>query len=98
MRLPRSILPKYPYPGLRPFEKKEWPIFRGRDSMTEEIIGRLGAHHLVAVHGASGCGKSSLIRAGVISTLERKHAPWGFLGRAPQCDRARGRCGRWPKP
>ncbi len=72
--------PKYPYPGLRPFEKDEWPIFFGRERMTDEVMERLAAHHLVFIHGASGSGKSSLVRAGVLPKLARQHlrasAPW----------------------
>jgi len=72
--------PKYPYPGLRPFQIDEWPIFFGRERMVDEVIERLAAHHLVLIHGASGCGKSSLVRAGVLPTLAGQHlrvgAPW----------------------
>jgi hypothetical protein len=34
-------LPPEPYPGLRPFEKHEWPIFFGRELITGEVIDRL---------------------------------------------------------
>jgi len=66
-------LPKYPYPGLRPFQAEEWPIFFGREAMIDEVIDRLAAHRLVLIHGASGAGKSSLVRAGVLPKLERQH-------------------------
>ena len=33
-----SILPKRPYPGLRPFEADEWPIFFGRESMIDDVL------------------------------------------------------------
>jgi formylglycine-generating enzyme required for sulfatase activity len=65
--------PKYPYPGLRPFEAEEWSIFFGRERMIDEVIERLAAHRLVMVHGSSGSGKSSLIRAGVLPKLARQH-------------------------
>jgi formylglycine-generating enzyme required for sulfatase activity/energy-coupling factor transporter ATP-binding protein EcfA2 len=72
--------PKYPYPGLRPFEAEEWSIFFGRERMIDDVIGRLAANRLVMVHGSSGSGKSSLIRAGVLPKLARQHlragAPW----------------------
>nr|WP_295832732.1 hypothetical protein [uncultured Azospirillum sp.] len=67
-------LPSEPYPGLRPFEQDEWAIFFGREVMTDDVIDRLSKHHLIAVHGASGCGKSSLIRAGVFPSLSIEHA------------------------
>jgi formylglycine-generating enzyme required for sulfatase activity len=72
--------PKSPYPGLRPFEVDEWSIFFGRERMIDEVIDRLAAHHLVMIHGSSGSGKSSLVRAGVLPKLARQHlragAPW----------------------
>ena len=52
-------LPRTPYPGLRPFNTEEWPVFFGREQMTDEVIGRVIRQHLVVVHGDSGCGKSS---------------------------------------
>jgi formylglycine-generating enzyme required for sulfatase activity len=65
--------PKFPYPGLRPFEGDEWSIFFGRERMVDDVIDRLAAHRLVLIHGASGSGKSSLVRAGVLPKLARQH-------------------------
>ena len=70
-------LPPAPYPGLRPFEAKEWPIFFGREELTDEVIRRVVRQHLVVVHGDSGCGKSSLVRAGVLAQLEQERARSG---------------------
>jgi hypothetical protein len=48
--------------------------------MIDDVIERLAAHHLVLIHGSSGSGKSSLVRAGVLPKLARQHlragAPW----------------------
>ena len=74
-------LPPAPYPGLRPFEKHEWPIFFGREAMADEVIHRLIHQHLIVVHGDLGCGKSSLIRAGVLAQLEQEHASSGVIWR-----------------
>jgi hypothetical protein len=72
--------PERPYPGLRPFEKEEWAIFFGRERMIDEVIARLAESRLVLIHGISGSGKSSLVRAGVLPKLAlqyRRHdAPW----------------------
>jgi WD40 repeat protein/signal transduction histidine kinase len=72
--------PEQPYPGLRPFEKDEWAIFFGRERMIDEVIARLAGSRLVLIHGISGSGKSSLVRAGVLPKLAlqyRRHdAPW----------------------
>ena len=73
-------LPERPYPGLRPFETDEWVIFFGRERMIDEVIGRLAESRLVLIHGVSGSGKSSLVRAGVLPKLalqySRHDAPW----------------------
>ena len=71
------VLPPQPYPGLRPFAKEEWPIFFGRERMLDEVIDRLIGQCLFVVHGDSGCGKSSLIRAGVLPRLEQQFARGG---------------------
>jgi hypothetical protein len=75
-----SARPRRPYPGLRPFEAEEWSIFFGREQMIDEVIERLSANRLVLLHGSSGTGKSSLVRAGILPKLARLHlrygAPW----------------------
>jgi hypothetical protein len=75
-----TTLPERPYPGLRPFDKNEWAIFFGRERMIDEIIGRLANSRLVLIHGVSGSGKPSLVRAGVLPKLalqySRRAAPW----------------------
>jgi len=58
-----------PFPGLRPFEEQDADLFFGRETQIEELEQKLGEHHFVAVIGASGCGKSSLIRAGLLPRL-----------------------------
>ena len=58
-----------PFVGLRPFESDESLLFFGMQDLTLELLQRLHKHHFVAVVGGSGCGKSSLIRAGLIPSL-----------------------------
>ena len=62
--------PRNPFVGLRPFESHESILFFGRDEQTMELLQRLHQYHFVAVTGSSGCGKSSLIRAGLIPRLK----------------------------
>ena len=45
--------------------------------MIQDVVSRLVAKQLVAVHGNSGCGKSSLIAAGVMPFLEHDQARAG---------------------
>lgn len=77
----RLTKPRHPYPGLRPFEPDEWSIFFGRDRMVDDVIDRLARDRLVFVHGASGSGKSSLVRAGVLPRLARHQQREGFAWR-----------------
>src|SRR6266508_547449 len=74
---PRFAWPKEkgsPFPGLAPFEAEHAAVFFGRDRVIDEARRRLaaaaerGAPFLLIV-GASGSGKSSLARAGLIPRL-----------------------------
>ncbi len=67
----------YPYPGMRPFSREEAEIFFGREQQTYDLVDRLGERRFLAVVGASGSGKSSLVKAGLIAGLES-----GLLARA----------------
>src|SRR5262245_54209140 len=66
----RLALPADPYPGLRPFNQDEHRIFFGREEMIDAVIDALARKNLVVVHGASGSGKSSVVRAGVLPWLD----------------------------
>jgi len=59
-----------PFPGLRPFTQEEDYLFFGREEQTLELLARLGSQRFVAVVGASGSGKSSLVRCGLLSELQ----------------------------
>jgi hypothetical protein len=67
-----------PYPGLTPFQAADAAVFFGRDDKIAEVLEHLApeAPGRVAVIGASGTGKSSLVRAGV---LPRLHG-WAIVG------------------
>ena len=60
-----------PYPGLRPFQPTESCLFFGRETQVQELLERLPRHRFLGVVGVSGCGKSSLVLAGLIPALER---------------------------
>ena len=55
-----------PYPGLRPFRREEAIVFFGRDEQVDQLLAKLDLSRFLAVVGTSGCGKSSLVRAGLI--------------------------------
>lgn len=63
-----------PYRGLRPFDAEHGSVFFGRGVERGEIVKRLRrgallAEPIVLVLGASGAGKSSVVRAGVVPDL-----------------------------
>jgi WD40 repeat protein/class 3 adenylate cyclase len=58
-----------PYRGLLAFEPEDRGYFFGREGVVEELIARLASGRLLAVVGASGSGKSSLLRAGLIAAV-----------------------------
>lgn len=59
-----------PFPGLRPFEADEDHLYFGRERETDELLRRLRANRFLAVVGSSGSGKSSLVRSGLIPSLQ----------------------------
>ena len=56
-----------PYRGLLAFEPRDRRFFFGREGVVDEILARLAPGRLLAVIGASGSGKSSVLRAGVVA-------------------------------
>ena len=67
-------LDKSPFRGLLHFDFEHAPVYFGRTKATAEVIETLKGQtevgrSFVLVLGASGCGKSSLVRAGVLPLL-----------------------------
>lgn len=60
-----------PYLGLRAFGEDDAPFFFGRDSLTVRLLQSLSRQSVVAVVGASGSGKSSVVHAGVLPQLRQ---------------------------
>jgi serine/threonine protein kinase/formylglycine-generating enzyme required for sulfatase activity len=60
-----------PYRGLLAFGPEHGSDFFGREAETAEIVAELRANPFVLVVGASGVGKSSLVRAGVAPRVGR---------------------------
>jgi WD40 repeat protein/uncharacterized caspase-like protein len=58
-----------PYMGLNAFSESDSPYYFGRDRTIQELIYSLQNNSFLAVVGASGSGKSSLLQAGVIPQL-----------------------------
>jgi WD40 repeat protein/DNA-binding SARP family transcriptional activator len=60
-----------PFKGLQHFEVADAGLFFGRERLTTRLAALLSEHRFLAVVGASGGGKSSLVRAGLISAMAR---------------------------
>ncbi len=58
-----------PYMGLRAFGLEQSQYFYGREALTQQLIERLRHEPALAVVGASGSGKSSVLQAGVLGQL-----------------------------
>ena len=90
-----------PYKGLRPFEATavDASLFFGRERERDLIAANLVAARLTVLYGASGVGKSSVLRAGVVQTL-REQSPRGAGSplRSTQTGVSATRSRRWPRP
>jgi serine/threonine protein kinase/formylglycine-generating enzyme required for sulfatase activity len=60
-----------PYRGLLTFGPEHRAVFFGRDAEAATVTAELRANPFVLVAGASGAGKSSLVRAGVVPRVEK---------------------------
>jgi WD40 repeat protein len=69
---PQTNQPICPYLGLSAFREKDVAYFFGREQFTEELSKTVTEKPLVAVIGASGSGKSSVVFAGLIPRLRRE--------------------------
>jgi WD40 repeat protein len=54
-----------PYVGLAAFQVTDADQFFGRDALTDQLVKRVREGRLLGVFGASGAGKSSVLRAGL---------------------------------
>ena len=68
-----ALIAANPFPGLRAFKPGEADRFFGRQQQVDDLVARLGQVPFIAVSGASGCGKSSLVLAGLLNELKRRH-------------------------
>lgn len=82
-----------PFPGLLAYDEDDAAVYFGRDDDIKSICERLnakrthGGSKLLLLLGASGAGKSSLMRAGIIPRLRRDKRRWITLS----CFRAQSR-------
>ena len=58
-----------PYMGLQAFQPEDTEFYFGREALVADVLARLAEARFVAVVGASGSGKSSFVRAGVVAAI-----------------------------
>lgn len=104
MTVTRKVWTRSPFPGLVSFTEKDAPIFFGRGRETDALVEQVRQSRFVAVVGASGSGKSSLVAAGLLPRLAHNAIdgsnqwrivrftpgsnPFGALGRAAHVNEA----------
>ncbi|MEH2061490.1 MAG: ATP-binding protein [Nostoc sp.] len=65
-----KVLDECPYRGLEAFDKQHAKFFFGRKKVVNDIQQKLDLANFVPIIGASGSGKSSVVRAGLIPQLD----------------------------
>ncbi|MBZ5622195.1 MAG: WD40 repeat domain-containing protein [Acidobacteriia bacterium] len=71
MNRPPGAPGRNPFPGLRPFADGEEDLFFGRENQVSTMVDKLAETRFLAVVGASGSGKSSLVNCGLRPALHR---------------------------
>ncbi|MBD1807730.1 caspase family protein [Microcoleus sp. FACHB-SPT15] len=64
-----------PYLGLRAFDSGQADYFFGRILAVRALLDRLNSSRFLGVIGSSGCGKSSLVKAGLLPALKCNYIP-----------------------
>ena len=72
---PALVETENPYRGLNAFNEVDAEDFFGREIFVERLVTAVRSRPLVAVVGASGSGKSSVIRAGLLPRLRADPLP-----------------------
>ena len=91
-----------PWRGLAAYDIEDARWYAGRERLVAELVARLAATRLLALVGASGSGKSSALRAGLLAVLRRDVLPgsaaWPVVtmrpGQHPMKELARGALGQ----
>jgi energy-coupling factor transporter ATP-binding protein EcfA2 len=63
--------PEWPFIGLRPYQEEDEEYFFGREEELNVLKPKVEQNRFVAIVGSSGCGKSSLIRAGLRAKFKK---------------------------
>ncbi|HEX6355869.1 WD40 repeat domain-containing protein [Actinophytocola sp.] len=69
----RESAERGPYVGLAAYGPDDAEWFRGREQLVATLVDRVARQRFVAVVGASGAGKSSVLRAGLLPAMAAKN-------------------------
>jgi hypothetical protein len=77
----RVLWPQAPYKGLNYYKAADWPLFAERDKDVEECAELLGysTTKVLLLHGRTGTGKSSFLRAGVLPYIAGVDPPYVWV-------------------
>jgi WD40 repeat protein len=64
-----------PYKGLEAFQPEDAALYFGRETLVADVLARLTERRFLAVVGASGSGKSSFVRAGLVAAIWKGALP-----------------------
>lgn len=72
---PTTNITRSPYPGVDYYRERDKDIFRGRNTEIADCVKMLARsrNSLFILHGNTGCGKSSFLRAGLIPRVLSSH-------------------------
>ena len=85
-RVAATLASVSPYRGLRPFREEDAAFFFGREAFSAHLAKMVETQNFVAVVGASGSGKSSVVRAGLVPRLRGERSPgcvWDIITLVP---------------
>jgi formylglycine-generating enzyme required for sulfatase activity len=83
-RVAATLATVCPYRGLLSFREEDSAFFFGKEEVSGRLETLLRQHQLIAVVGASGAGKSSVVRAGLLPRLRKSKSPvWDVVTLVP---------------
>lgn len=82
---------KYRYPGTEPFSLDDKDLFFGRDEDIQKLYQAILLEQITVLHGKSGYGKTSLLRAGILPLLQHENNLQAFYVRPGRYKAEEGR-------
>ncbi|PPK68394.1 hypothetical protein V5P93_004499 [Actinokineospora auranticolor] len=84
-----------PYPGLVAFHEGDADLFFGRDRAVDDLLDRLTRRRFLGLFGASGSGKTSVLRAGLATRWATRTGTEGVVSVLTPGARPAEKCAVW---